>query len=393
MIDRRSRDKRLQVLVPRDSARLLQSELLPPPIWSNAPGFPTENELAELYDRVADVAGPSQPDLPVTFGWGFREPDMVRYNRVEALSVGARLTVPLPYARLEGIARIGVGDLRPNASLSARRETMHRTLELRGYHELMAVDESQGALGFGNSASALLLGRDEGEYYRAIGAALNVAPPAARRHWYDARAYIERQRAVTRNTHVALPRLWNDSVFRSNVVADAATQFGALLDLRPWWGTEASRAQLGIDVLLQAEAGDFEHGRGLVTLRTAVPVTSKVRIAAEAAAGTSTGTVPRQRWFYLGGASTLRGYESSTVSGTSMARGRLELARTYGFGNLVLFSDWGWAGDRTDIQGVDQRWAVGAGASLLDGLVRIDLARGLREPRGWRVDMHLDAIM
>ena len=68
-------------------------------------------------------------------------------------------------------------------------------------------------------------------------------------------------------------------------------------------------------------------------------------------------------------------------------------ARTYGFGNLVLFTDWGWAGDRSDIRGIDQRWAVGAGASLLDGVVRIDLARGLRAPREWRVDMHLDAIM
>jgi hypothetical protein len=34
-----------------------------------------------------------------------------------------------------------------------------------------------------------------------------------------------------------------------------------------------------------------------------------------------------------------------------------------------------------------QRWAVGAGASLLDGLVRIDLSRGLRAPREWRLDM------
>jgi hypothetical protein len=394
VISRRSSGRHLRVLVPRDSARLLRSELLPPPVWAEAPGFMTEGELKELYDRVADVAGPARPtDLPVTFGWGPGEPDMVRYNRVEALSVGARVTVPLPYVELEGIARLGAGDLRPNIALRAVRETMHRNLELRGYHELMTVDESRAALGFGNSASALLLGRDEGEYYRAIGASLGVAPPSARRHWYDARAYVERQRAVSRNTHVALPRVWSDSVFRENIVADAATQFGALLHLRPWWGTDARRAQLGIDLLLQAEAGDFEHGRGRLTLRTAVPLTSKIRAGAEAAVGTSTGTVPAQRWFYLGGASTLRGYESSTVSGTSMARGRLELARTYSFGNLAVFSDWGWAGDRSDIRAVDQRWAVGAGASLLDGLWRIDLAHGLRAPRGWRLDMHLDAIL
>jgi hypothetical protein len=393
IINRRRGGNRLRVLVPRDSARLLQHELLPPPIWSDAPGFMTEGEIEELYDRVADVAGPARPDRPVAFGWGLREPDMVRYNRVEALSVGARLTVPLPYVRLEGIARLGIGDLRPNASLSAVRETMHRTLELRGYHELATVDESRAALGFGNSASALLLGRDEGEYYRATGASLGVAPPSTRRHWYDARAYVGRQRAVSRNTHVAVPRLWSDSVFRANIAADAATQYGALLHLRPWWGTDARRAQLGVDLLLQAETGDFEHGRGRLTLRSAVPLSEKLRVGAEAAVGTSTGSVPVQRWFYLGGANTLRGYEPSTVSGTSMARGRLELARTYDFGSLVVFTDWGWAGDRDDIRRIDQRWAVGAGTSLLDGLVRFDLAYGLRAPRGWRIDMHLDAIL
>jgi hypothetical protein len=318
---------------------------------------------------------------------------MVRYNRVEALSIGVRGTAPVSIAQLEGVARIGVGDLRPNLSLGALRATMHRTLELRVFHELATVDESRSALGFGNSLSAFFLGRDEGEYYRTIGASLNHSPPPVKRHWYDARVYVERQRAVERNTQVAVPRMWTDSVFRENVVADAATQYGALLHLRPWWGTDATRPQFGFDVLLQAESGDFEHGRARATLRAAVPVGSKVRIAAEAGAGSSEGDVPRQRLFYLGGASTLRGYEPSTVAGTSMARARLELARAYTFGNLIVFSDWGWAGDRDFIREQGQRWSVGAGASLLDGLFRVDLAHGFKEPRGWRLDMHVDAIM
>ena len=392
-INRGQRRRRVQVLVPRDTTRLTRSELLPPAIWSDASGFATEKELSELYDRVASVAGPAREDLPATLGWGLGERGMLRYNRVEALSIGARAAAPLPYVQLEAIARLGIGDLKPNAALRAVRETAHRTLELRGYHELKSVDDEQAALGFGNSLSALVLGRDDGEYYRATGASFGMAAPTTRRDWYDIVAYAERQRAVERNTHVALPRLWTDSVFRENIVADDAQQIGALLHLRPWWGSDARSAQLGIDVLLQGETGDFEHGRGRVTLRTALPIGSKVRVGAEAAVGSSTGDVPLQRWFYLGGASTLRGYEGSTVAGTSMARGRLELARTYSFGNLAVFSDWGWAGDRNDIRNADQRWSVGAGASLLDGLLRIDLGHGLRAPRGWRLDLHLDAIM
>jgi outer membrane protein assembly factor BamA len=130
-----------------------------------------------------------------------------------------------------------------------------------------------------------------------------------------------------------------------------------------------------------------------VVLRAAAQLTRAIRIGAEAGAGSSTGDVTPQRTFYLGGASTLRGYEPGTVTGTSMARGRLELARTVSFGGVALFSDWGWAGDREDIRSEDQRWAVGVGASLLDGLVRIDLAHGLRSPRGWRLDLHLDSVL
>ena len=37
--------------------------------------------------------------------------------------------------------------------------------------------------------------------------------------------------------------------------------------------------------------------------------------------------------------------------------------------------------------------SAGVGASFLDGLVRLDLARALRTPTGWRVDLYLDAAL
>ncbi|CAN5646360.1 hypothetical protein BH23GEM9_BH23GEM9_07290 [soil metagenome] len=387
------RGNRSRVLRPRDADVLLQSELLPPPIWENAPGFATESELREIYERIAAVQGPPRPDLPVRFGWGLGEPGMLRYNRVEALSIGARVTAPLPHVTLVLTGRIGGGDLHPNADLLVTRETMRRTLELRAYHELATAEPNRRAFGAGNSLSAALLGRDEGEYYRATGAAISVAPPRSRRHWWDVRAYAEMQDSVTRNTHVALPRLWDREVFRPNISAAEATQYGALLHLRPWWGTDPFRAQFGLDMLVQGEAGDYEHVRGRLILRGAAPLAAGIRIGAEAGIGSSEGDVPVQRYFFLGGASTLRGYEPGSARGTSMARGRLELARAQSFGNLAVFTDWGWAGDRTEVRRDDQRWALGAGISLLDGLVRLDLAHGMREPRRWRLDLHVDAVL
>jgi hypothetical protein len=390
----RTVNNRRQVrITPTDQSRLLDSELLPPPVWADAPEFLGGAELKAIQDRLESIPVPAHPGLPVRFGWGPNEPGMLRYNRIEGPSVGARLTAPLPYVTVTATARLGAADLQPNAELAVSRETTRRTLRLRGYHELTTVDHSGRALGAGNSLSALLLGRDEGEYYRATGAAVALAPPPLHRRSWELRAYAERQDAVTRNTHVALPRLWADSVFRPNIAADEAAQLGALLHVRPWWGTDPMRAQLGLDVLLQAEAGDFDHARASATLRAAAPLPFGLRVGVEAGAGTSEGSVPVQRHFFLGGASTLRGYEPSAMAGTSMARGRLELARATPYANLALFSDWGWAGDRDELRLKDGRRAVGIGASMLDGLIRFDLARGLDAPRGWRVDLYLDALL
>jgi hypothetical protein len=391
--NRRQSGRRVLVLAPQDSSALLTSPQLPPPIWSDAPGFATQAEIRDLSDRLASLGGPVRRDVRGRIGWGLGEDGMVRYNRVESLSVGARGTAVLPPATVSGVLRLGVADLHPNAVIAARRESARRVVELRAYHELTTTDPNSAALGLANSLSALVLGRDAGEYYRASGVSVALSPPSLQRQSWDVALYAEYQNDVARNTHVALPRMWEDSVFRTNIRAAEAMQYGTLIRLRPWWGTDPRRAQAGVEIMAQAETGEYDLARGAITLRGALPLGARYRLGAEAGAGTSTGDVTPQRLFFLGGAQTLRGYDASTVAGTSMARARLELARTASFGALSLFGDWGWAGDRGDIVSANQRLAFGVGASLLDGLLRVDLARAVRAPRGWRVDMHLDAIL
>jgi len=393
VIERKNNGREFVVIQPRDSLTLLHSEQLPPPIWSDAPGFATREELEGMSDRLASLGGAIHTASGPRFGWGLGEADMLRYNRVESLSIGARGSVALREVELSGTVRLGIADLHPNAELTLRRETMRRTLELRGYHGLATVDPSGAALGLGNSLSALMFGRDEGEYYRASGAALTWAPPSVRRRTWELTGYAEYQNDVERETHFALPRLWTDSVFRPNMVAAEALQYGGMLQVRPWWGTDPIRPQGGLELMVQGETGEFDLARASLTLRGAAQLARGVRIGAEAAVGSSVGDVTPQRMSYLGGARTLRGYDASTVAGTSMARARLELARTFSFGAIAVFSDWGWAGDRDDVRNADQRWAVGAGTSMLDGLVRLDLAHGLRSPRGWRLDLHLDSVL
>ena len=138
--------------------------------------------------------------------------------------------------------------------------------------------------------------------------------------------------------------------------------------------------------------------RTSAVLRTAVPLAGKRwrrwRLGMEAAAGNTWGDAPIQRSWFLGAASTLRGYPASTVSGSSFFRGRIELARTFEGVGVSAYGDAGWAGTRLDFDPNDILYGVGIGGSVLDGLFRIDFSQGLTGPdRAFRVDLYLDAIL
>ena len=58
----------------------------------------------------------------------------------------------------------------------------------------------------------------------------------------------------------------------------------------------------------------------------------------------------------------------------------------------VVFAYFGWAGDRNSWGKIGLPMSgVGAGTSLLDGLVRFDVARGINPGRQWRVDTYIEA--
>jgi hypothetical protein len=392
-----------RVLLPRDLSTLQSSPELPPPIWKTDAAFITEHELDEFADRLEDMlpptpAGAARPEV----AWGFGGNGLVRYNRIEGLSVGASAVSHLPYATLRGTARIGVADLHPGIELSAERATASRTVSLELRHALAMMDDRTDAFGLGNSASALFLGRDDGEYYRTTGARLTFAPPIDSRASYRIALFAQHDAAVKRETNITLQRAWNgDFRFRQNVPAAATDLAGATLTLQPWWGTDPFRPQAGLDMMLEGATGGFQFARARLTARTAVPLGERYRVGMEVGGGTSEGDVPPQRMWYLGGAGTLRGYDGSTLIGTSFARARIDLVRTFGWGGITVFSDAGWAGDRDQFEQDDVLYSAGVGTTLLDGLLRVDLAhalnspalRQLNRPDRWRIELYLDALL
>jgi hypothetical protein len=391
-------------LVPEDRAFLGESPELPPPIWESAPGFTSEDELADMFDNLADLPMPVAAQVPSTFRWGLQRPDLLRFNRIEGLSIGGRWQVrPRTFVgplTVTATGRIGLGDLEPNVRLDFARETLRRRITLSGYNEIAAIDEGARHLGLGNSILAAVFGRDDGDYYYRSGGGLEWVPPSARRRTFRVRGYAEYQRAAFIQTEFALFQFWKDSwTYRSNLEADEGWDFGGELDVTPWWGTDPRLAQGGFHLYVQG--GQFAHAdsaadnyaRASLVGRAVVPLPGSLRLAVEGGGGTSVGTPTVQRLWYVGGPRTVRGYDPRLAGGTAFVRGRAELAKAFSFGSLALFSDWAWAGDRESVDLSEGFTSVGAGLSVIDGLIRIDSGFGLDDPTGFRLDLYLDAIL
>ena len=389
----RQEGRSVEILVPGDVERLLTSRELPPPIWEDISPAISAGELEEMFSEIADLPEARLRSSPWMFAWGYQGSGLLRYNRVEGLSVGARML--RYFGPFEGsfTAHAALAAPTLDATVELRRARPRGQQSLTVYRTLRSVDSRGLALGLGNSSSALLLGRDDGEYFRATGAAFAWMPPTTDREWYKGRLYVERHEPVGVHTDVALPGLWDSSVFRPNIVADRAVQVGAALRLTPWWGSDRSKLQGGLDWFVQGEVGDFDHARSQLTASLVAPLGERLRTGLEVAGGSGLGDVPAQRRWYVGGGSTLRGYPGSTLTGTSYLRGRLEVSHgTQAFG-LALFSDWAWAGERTSFDAGEGLYSLGLGATTLDGIIRVDLARGLRSPTGWRLDLRVDGLL
>jgi hemolysin activation/secretion protein len=108
--------------------------------------------------------------------------------------------------------------------------------------------------------------------------------------------------------------------------------------------------------------------------------------------GLASSDAPLQRWLFLGGTQSLRGFEGGFFRGTGAWMARTEVG-TWGEGiRGVLFADAGWAGPREEITAHRPAVSAGAGLSLMDGMLRMDLARGVVRGNAWRLHFYLDGL-
>lgn len=388
------RCRRVRVVVPDDTASLLVSDLLPHSIFKEGEVLAGEAELEDIRSLLDGLPGAPAERKPPRLYWGIDRPELLRYNRVEGLSVGARAEAELGAYAADLTVRLGVADLEPNAELGFGRELLGQRIRLAGYRRLDAVEPDARPFGLGNSFDALVFGRDDGDYYRAWGGELTGSRAAAGALRVDWRLFAERQSPAASNTSFSLRGLVDESVaFREAFAADEADLVGGRLALRLARGLDPTGFRWGAELSVDGATGTFRYARPSLGARIDFPFLGPLVGSLEVAGGTSYGSLPAQALWFVGGTRSVRGYDPLTLRGERFARGRAEVATALPAARLALFTDIGWAGDGTYFDADRAIRSAGVGASLLDGLIRFDLARALREPVGWKLHLYLDAAL
>jgi len=387
---------RFRVLFPCRTRDLLTSSELPASIYGKNEELFSETDFSALQrdanaalsmNRQADW-NPQKPR--VSFGL---QRSLLRYNRVEGLSVGARVEQELGKGYLTfGIARIGVADLQPNAEATIQRGNARVTLDATAYRRLAAANDWGNPAGTGASVTALLFGRDEGLWYRTLGVETKgLAQSLGGRAAFSWRLFAERNDSAQVETQLSAAHALNGVRFMPAFPTVAGMYYGAATALTFASGTDPRALRLGGTVRGEGAGGESSYGRGALELTLNQALGRATQATLTGSAGTAVGTVPVQRLWYIGGPETVHGHAPGDMAGDAYWFGRFELAKGHPFIGTAAFADMGWAGPRAEwVRSPTTIRGAGVGVRLLEGLIRLDLSRGLEKGGRIRGDVFID---
>lgn len=393
---------RVAYQVPCDMSMLATSPELPNSIFDANEEIFGSRESEALIERALGMTAQPMwaPQRPIAH-WGL---ELTRYNRIEGVSSGFSIDQQLGAGYVwSGIGRLGTGDVEPNVELTLARTNLSRTASVTGYNRLVSANDWGNPLSFGSSLSALLFGRDEGFYYRATGFELAGARDASvssgsRLAW---RLFTEQQRTATVSTNFSFGVPW-----QPNIEARRATYVGGAARLDHSYGLDPRGLRLLSTLRVEAAApiqsatslpNGGRYARAAAEVTTSHGLGGEMLGALTLSAGSAAGDLPPQRRWFLGGAHTIRGERPDTAfSGDAYWMTQAEVARERNGIRGIVFGDVGWTGARAAFghDALDRAMSsVGVGTSFLDGLIRLDLARGLAPQRQWRATAYVEARM
>lgn len=386
--DRRGNGSLLMAIaVPCDVSALATSSELPPSIYDPGEELFGAADREELIRRLDFGLQPAWAPRKPTYEYGLAH---TRFNRVEGFSTGGRIGATLGKGYSVALdARGSVADRQLNGALSLSRSNGRRQLRGAVYRRLDVSSDFGDPLSFGASVPALLYARDEGFYHRAWGAELaGEGTPRGGLEW---RLFAEEQWSAGVENGWSLFGGANDDRFLGNVVAEEGWYYGAGARWRGSRGLDPQGWRWATDLRVEGATGPTDYGRAFVETTVSKGL-GPIAASLTGAVGTTEGEVPAQRQFFLGGLQSVRGQTAGTMVGESFWMGRFELGRSWTLFRPVVFGDLGWAGARDAWGEVGRPMSgVGIGASFVDGMIRVDLARGMHPRWQTRLDLYLEA--
>ena len=354
---------------------------IPEPLGDGVVHNFTEDELSILLGRLEQVAHPSTQPLRVP-GWqdGLKA---LRYNRAQGFIVSA------PWAFSDGAGqeyrlRVGFGThdqaLDSEAEVSRRMATGVLTAGLA--YTIRNAAEWEGSSSLGNSFTSLLFGWDDGEYVRVAGGAL-------RYHALDERvslgAFLEEHDEVgVPGTQLHTPR--------PNIDVRPGRFYGLRGHVQAQRGDDPRSGVWSVRMWGEGVGGEADYARAAVTGAVSQPLPGRLTGGVRLQSGVSAGDVPTQGFFRIGGTQSARGFRASTRAGSAFWSGRAEVATQLPAFRAAVFYDVAWAGAREDFWHGALVASVGIGVSLVDGLLRMDVARGVLRGSGWRMHFYADGL-
>lgn len=343
-------------ITPADREALVASDLLPPTVWEEDGGIDdaTVDRIAAQLAAIGTGEGGDPAEAPSP--WLFDPPGttlrLLRYNPVEHVSLGTRLQRDFGWGGAALTARIASARVVPDIDLTLQRYHPGHTMLFSLYRSLR-----YGVPGVGGGTPGIYAAGDAEDFHWSHGAAIRFLPPLGERNWFSLRLFAQRDAGIV--TDVRRHRA------------------GAAVAWRPWWGAmEPGSFGGGGAVGVRASAGDNPHVRAAVQGALRIPISSRLLLGMQAGTARVWGhPAPHDLWSIGATGRWLRGHGES-VRGARVHMARIDLQRPIRFLRISVFGDWASTGG-------DDFYAVGAGLVFMDGILRVDVARGLGE-RGER---------
>ena len=251
----------------------------------------------------------------------------------------------------------------PDMDFTLQHDHPKRRTQFSAYRQLRA-----GALGIGGLegwTGYFVRAADSVDFHWTHGASLRFTPGNGKRTRLSLSVFAERD---------------------ADIETDAVrNRVGGALEWKPWWGAFGDgTAGGGGSVTVRGSAGDNPHMKVLVEGAVVVPVVGGLSLGVQGGMAGVWGDPAIQDLWDIGvSGNWIRGH-SGTVETSRSWMGRVDVQQSVRFLRLSLFGDWASA------EGADY-CAIGTGLVFMDGLLRVDVAKGLDCGRegpfraGWRV--------